>query len=247
VFAFLEDVLAEVMDLFPSRWIHVGGDECPKVRWKSCPKCQERIRREGLRDEHELQKYLINRMETYLVKHGRVLIGWDEILESGAAGVGHAVHVSFSEGEARTALSRSATVQSWRGTEGGIAAARSGHDVIMSPNTHCYLDYDVRHVSTRTMYAYEPVPQGLTPEQAGHVLGLEGAVWTEGIAERDRWDHQAFPRLCALAEAAWTDPALRRWDDFRARAAAHAGLFQSLGVRYWHDPEVWAMPEGGDA
>ena len=244
VFAFLQDVLTEVMELFPSRWIHVGGNECPKTRWKTCPRCRERIRSEGLRDEHELQKYLINRIDAFLVKHGRVLVGWDEILESGAAGVGHAVEVTFAEGDARTTLSRSAVVQSWRGTQGGIAAARSGHDVVMSPNQHCYLDYDVAHVSTRAMYGFEPVPADLTPEQAQHVLGLEGAVWTESIAERDRWDYQAFPRLCALAEAAWTDPALRSWDGFRARLAAQAPLLQSLGVRYWQDPDVWPASGG---
>ena len=184
-FAFLEDVLSEVLELFPSEFIHIGGDECPKTRWQACPKCQARIKAEGLKDEHELQSYFIRRIEKFLNSKGRRLIGWDEILEGG--------------------LAPNATVQSWRGLAGAIAAAESGHDVVSSPTSHCYLDYAqarrpgeptwMGYIDLATTYSFEPTPAQLTPAQARHVLGLEGNIWTEH-APQERVDWQVF-RGCA--------------------------------------------------
>ncbi|HNM28087.1 MAG TPA: family 20 glycosylhydrolase, partial [Saprospiraceae bacterium] len=176
-FRFVEEVLAEVCALFPGPYVHVGGDECPKTRWKNCPKCQARMKAEGLKDEHELQSYFIRRAENILAAHGKKLIGWDEILEGG--------------------LAPSATVMSWRGTEGGIAAAREHHDVIMTPTSNCYLDYyQSKNVDNEPLaiggylpieqvYAYEPVPDELTPEETRYILGVQANVWTEYIDTPD--------------------------------------------------------------
>jgi len=222
VFEFLQDVLAEVIELFPSEYIHIGGDECPKERWKECAKCQARIKAEGLEDEHGLQSYFIRRIEKFLNSKGRRLIGWDEILEGG--------------------LAPNATVQSWRGMAGAIAAATSGHDVISSPTSHCYLDYaQVRMPGEPTWmgfiplgrcYAFEPTPEQLTPEQARHVLGVEGNMWTEH-APQSRVDWQVFPRLCALAEVGWSPKELRDWDDFCKRMKTHRRRLDALGVTYY--------------
>lgn len=222
VFEFLQDVLTEVMELFPSTYIHIGGDECPKARWKTCPKCQERIRAEGLKDEHELQSYFIRRIEKFLSAKGRRLVGWDEILEGG--------------------LAPNATVQSWRGLAGAIAAARSGHDVISSPTSHCYLDYpqwsnpgEPQFFFVTTLgrsYTFEPTPLELTETQRRHVLGLEGNMWTER-APRPRVDWQVFPRLCALAEVGWSPAEARLWGDFERRMETHLGRLDALGVAYF--------------
>ncbi len=231
-FAFLEDVLSEVLELFPSPFIHIGGDECPKDRWKTCPRCQARIEAEGLADEHELQSYFIRRIEKFLNGKGRRLIGWDEILEGG--------------------LAPNATVQSWRGLGGAVAAARAGHDVISSPTSHCYLDYaQVRHpteptqmgfINLETVYGFEPMPAELTPEEARHVLGAEGNIWTEH-APQERVDHQVFPRLCALAEVMWSPAEARDWDDFRTRMNTHYRRLDSLGVTYFIEPPRCATQE----
>ncbi|MBU0640328.1 MAG: family 20 glycosylhydrolase [Planctomycetes bacterium] len=225
VFTFLEDVLAEVIELFPSEFIHIGGDECPKVRWEECPKCQARLKAEGLENEHELQSYFIRRIEKYLNSQGRRLIGWDEILEGG--------------------LAPNATVQSWRGMSGAIAAATAGHDVVSSPTSHCYLDYaqlraageptQMGFVDLETCYSFEPTPAQLTPEQARHVLGLEGNMWTEH-APQNRIDWQVFPRLCALAEVAWSPLGGRDWNDFQRRMATHYQRLDELGVTYFVEP-----------
>lgn len=225
VFEFLEDVLSEVIELFPSEFIHIGGDECPKQRWKACPKCQARIKAEGLKDEHELQSYFIRRIEKFLNSKGRRLVGWDEILEGG--------------------LAPNATVQSWRGMRGALAAATAGHDVISSPTSHCYLDYaQVRlpgeptwmgYLPLERVYSFEPTPAELTPEQARHVLGLEGNMWTEH-APRERVDRQVFPRLCALAEVGWSPKELRDWEDFSARMMTHYRRLDALGVTYYIAP-----------
>lgn len=217
-FAFLEDVLSEVMALFPSKYVHIGGDECPKDRWKTCAKCQRRIKEEGLKDEFELQSYFVRRIERFLNRHGRTLIGWDEILEGG--------------------LAPNAVVQSWRGVDGGIQAAREGHDVIMSPTSHCYLDYPYSLISTETAYSFEPTPAALDGEQAKRVLGLEGNLWSEHTPTYRDVERQVFPRLCALAEAAWTPKELRDWADFKTRLGAHLDRLKRLDVAYANDPMI---------
>jgi hexosaminidase len=225
VFDFLQDVLSEVIELFPSEFIHIGGDECPKERWKACPKCQARIKAEGLKDEHELQSYFIRRIAEFLSSKGRRLIGWDEILEGG--------------------LAPNATVQSWRGMKGAIAAATSGHDVISSPTSNCYLDYAqwrtpgeptwMGFIDLQTCYSFEPTPTELTPEQAKHILGLEGNMWTEH-APQARVDWQVFPRLCALAEVGWSPKEKRNWNDFEQRMKTHYERLDALGVTYFLAP-----------
>ncbi|MBU0610497.1 MAG: beta-N-acetylhexosaminidase [Armatimonadetes bacterium] len=229
-FAFLEDVLSEVLELFPGQYIHIGGDECPKARWKACPKCQARIQMEGLANEGELQSYFIKRVARFLEREGRRLVGWDEILEGG--------------------LAPSATVMSWRGLVGGIAAARMGHDVVMTPTAHCYFNYaqtatpgEPGHphgqvVTLRDVYAYEPTPAELTPAQARHVLGAQGNVWTEFIQTPKDVEYMAFPRLCALAEATWTPPQRRDWTDFQLRLEAHRRRLDALHVAYC--PVAWS-------
>lgn len=227
VFTFLENVLAEVFELFPSAYIHIGGDEVPKVRWENCPKCQQRMADEGLANEAELQSYFIRRMEKFINANGRTIIGWDEILEGG--------------------LAPNAVVQSWRGMEGAIEAARAGHDVVASPTSHCYLDYPQEDdpdrfgymgvITLEKIYNFEPTPAELTPQEARHILGAEGNVWTEHI-EQDRVDWMAFPRLAALAEVTWSPRELRDWDDFQARMAAHYERLDALGVRYYIAPPI---------
>jgi hexosaminidase len=223
LFTFMEDVWSELFDLFPGPYAHIGGDECPKERWQACPKCQERIHLEGLRDEHGLQSYVIRRMEAFLRAHGRTLIGWDEILEGG--------------------LAPNSTVMSWRGMEGGIAAARAGHDVIMTPNSHCYFDMHQYHdpslprdfrwcTDLPYVYSFEPVPPGLTATEERHILGPQGCVWTEYMETSARVEFQMLPRMCALAEVAWTPQALRNWDDFHARLQAHYDWFEANGLKH---------------
>ncbi|MBN2416842.1 family 20 glycosylhydrolase [bacterium] len=208
-FTFLENVLLEVMDLFPSTYIHIGGDEAPKDRWEACPDCQKRIADEGLHNEHELQSYFIRRIERFLNEHGRQLIGWDEILEGG--------------------LAPGATVMSWRGMNGGIAAARQNHDVIMTPTTYCYFDYAQADraieplaiggfLPLKKVYEFEPTPaDSLTEEQQAHIIGGQANVWTEYIASEDYCEYMLMPRVSALAEAVWTWKQLRDWDDFSHR------------------------------
>ena len=190
-FEFLQNVFAEVLELFPSEFIHIGGDECPKDSWKQCPLCQERIRTEGLKDEFELQSYTVRRMEKWLREHGRKIIGWDEILEGG--------------------VSPTATVMSWRGSKGGIAAAKAGNHVIMTPNVHCYLDYYQTktptkepmaiggYVPMRKVYELDPYDQ-LTPGERAYILGVQGNLWTEYIATFPHLKHMLLPRLAAIAE-----------------------------------------------
>lgn len=222
-FAFLEGVLTEVMALFPGTYIHVGGDEVPKTRWRSSPAAQEVIRREGLRDENELQSWFIRRIERFLLQHGRRLIGWDEILEGG--------------------LAPEATVMSWRGTAGGIEAARQRHDVIMTPNSHLYFDFyqgDARFEPLaigglspiEKVYAYEPVPDSLTPDEAAHILGAQANVWTEYLKTPGAVEYMAWPRALALAEVTWSTREARDWDSFVARLPAALRALDALGVNY---------------
>jgi len=219
VFEFLQDVLTEVLGLFPSEYIHIGGDECPKTQWSHCPKCQARIKAEGLEEEHELQSYFIRRIEKFLNSKGRRLIGWDEILEGG--------------------LAPNATVQSWRGMEGAIAAARAGHDVVASPTSHCYLDYSYDAISLQRIYSFDPTPAELTPDQARHILGAEGNIWTERAPQK-LVDRQVFPRLCALAEVTWSPAASRDWENFAERMKTHYRRLDTLGVTYFLQPPQYA-------
>ena len=223
-FTFLEEVLSEVLELFPSRFIHVGGDECPKQSWRGCRHCQERRTAEGLRDEDELQSWFIRRIGAWLADRGRRLVGWDEILEGG--------------------LAPGATVMSWRGIEGGVAAASSGHDVVMSPNTHCYFDYyqsrDTAaeppaiggYLPLRQVYDFEPVPPAIDAARAAHVLGVQGNVWTEYIPSEEQVEYMAFPRALALAEVGWTPAVRRSAAGFEERLRAHRQLLDLLGVNY---------------
>ncbi|MFN0216452.1 MAG: family 20 glycosylhydrolase [Saprospiraceae bacterium] len=222
-FAFLDDVMAEVCSLFPGTYIHIGGDECPKTRWESCQKCQKRMQDEGLKDAHELQSYFIRRMEKTLALHNRKIIGWDEILEGG--------------------LASTATVMSWRGTEGGIAAARAGHDAIMTPGTHCYFDHYQSDPATEPTaigglttlekaYSYEPVPAELSPAEAKHILGAQGNVWTEYMPRADQIEYMAFPRACALAEAVWSPKGKRNWTDFVRRIQPHMVRMDAAGIKF---------------
>lgn len=224
VFEFLEDVLSEVVELFDSPYIHIGGDECPKERWVKCPKCQARIKAEGLKDEHELQSYFIKRIEKFLITKNRQIIGWDEILEGG--------------------LAPGATVQSWRGIKGAMAAATSGHDTILSPTGHCYFDYPYNPkqaasfpswmgtLPTKKVYTFEPMPEALTREQQRHVLGGEGNMWTE-CAPQQEVDARVYPRLTALAETLWSPKELRNWADFSDRLKVHYQRLDVMGVDYF--------------
>jgi hexosaminidase len=228
-FAFLEDVLTEVMDIFPSEYIHIGGDEAPKTRWEESDIAQEVIRREGLANEEELQSWFVRRIERFLIEHGRRLIGWDEILEGG--------------------LAPEATVMSWRGTDGGIAAAQQGHDVIMTPLEDTYFNIpQIRSDSARPeasfgylplgqVYAFEPIPQQLTPSQAQHVLGAQGQVWSEYITNSDRVEYMVFPRLLALSEVVWSPASARNWSDFTRRLPHEFRLLDGLGVHYYRFEE----------
>ena len=222
-FTFLENILSEVMALFPSEYIHIGGDECPKVRWKSCPNCQKRIKHEKLKDEHELQSYFIESIEKFLNDNGRKLIGWDEILEGG--------------------LSPNATVMSWRGIEGGIAAAKMGHDAIMTPGSHCYFDHyqaDPEFQPTaiggmttlKEVYNYEPIPEVLNDEEAMHILGAQANVWTEYINNIAYAEYMTYPRALALSEIAWSAKESKNYADFKKRLTGHLPAMDALKINY---------------
>ncbi len=205
-FHFLEDVLSEVMDLFPSKYIHIGGDECPKTRWKNCPYCQRRIVDNHLKDEYELQSYFIKRIEKFVKSKGRRIIGWDEILEGG--------------------LAPDATVMNWRGINEGIKAVQQAHDVIMAPSEYVYFDYlqgprDKEPLAIgwgfnpiERVYAYNPTPEGLTPEQQKHIIGVEAPLWTEHMDTHRKVEYMLFPRLMALAEIAWTPVEIKNLTNF---------------------------------
>jgi len=254
VFSFLEAVLEEVLDLFPSRHIHVGGDECPKDAWAACPKCQARIKSEGLADEGELQSWFLRRVAAWLRARGRRLVGWDEILEGG--------------------LPEDATVMSWRGIGGGVRAAELGHEVIMSPATHTYLDYrqgTAAHepgawyamLPLEATYMFDPVPTydmylavlpgwadtaamrewrattypesaaaSLTEATAAKIIGAQANLWTEYVSSQTQVEYMLLPRLCAFTEAVWSPSTQRHWPSFQARLPTLLGLFDSLGVNY---------------
>jgi hexosaminidase len=221
---FMQNVLTEVMALFPGPYIHIGGDEAVKNQWVASPQIQARIKQLGLKDEHELQSWFVRQMDTFLTKHGRRMVGWDEILEGG--------------------LAENATVMSWRGTDGGIAAAKANHDVVMTPGSHTYLDHyqslDQKkeplaiggYLPLDTVYSFEPVPASLTPTEAAHILGTQTQLWTEYIRDPKELEYMAFPRLSALAEAAWTTRDRRDFADFMQRLSPHLLRLDAMDVKY---------------
>ena len=211
-YAFLEDVLAEVIEMFPSEYIHIGGDEAPKDKWKKCPKCQAMIARHNLKDEEQLQAYFTQRIERFLNSRGRKLIGWDEILEGG--------------------LAENAAVMSWRGTQGGIAAAEANHCVVMSPTSHCYFDYDVKQTPLKITYSFEPIPAELPAHKRKFILGGQGNMWTQSARTEPAIDRQIFPRLIGLAEALWTPAELKSFNDFHDCLPAHYRRLDILQVNY---------------
>jgi len=223
-FAFLEQVLDEVCDLFPGQYIHIGGDECPKTRWEKCPRCLNRMKSEGLKDGHELQSYFIRRIEKYLNGKGRQIIGWDEILEGG--------------------LAPNAAVMSWRGTEGGIAAANLKHPVVMTPGTHCYFDHyqaDPRqenvaiggYTTLEKVLSYNPVPEELKGKpEARFVLGAQGNVWTEYMYTTRDVERMALPRMSALAEVLWSGPAKSEYADFLQRLSSLRYTWERSDINY---------------
>jgi hexosaminidase len=226
VLRFYEGVFTELLDLFPGTFFHIGGDECPKEQWQQSVAAKSRIAELGLKDEDELQSWIIRHFDRWLAERGRRLIGWDEILEGG--------------------LAPGAAVSSWQGYAGGIAAAQAGHDVVMCPQTHVYLDWrqsespdepvPIAHARTlEDVYRFEPVPPQLTEEQARHVIGTQANIWTEVMDSVRVLDYMAFPRLAAFAEVAWSDlpaPADRDWAGFERRMGAHYARLDALGVEY---------------
>jgi len=211
-FTFLEDVLTEVMELFPSEYIHIGGDEAPKLRWEACSKCQKRIKDENLADEHELQSYFIQRIEKFLHKNNRKIIGWDEILEGG--------------------LSPTATVQSWRGENGGIVAANNNQFAIMSPTSHCYFDYGIETTDLEKVYNFNPIPSELAPEKHQFIIGSECNLWSEHIPNEENLDSKVFPRIFAMSEVLWTYPKDRNFLEFYNRVQNQYGILEALHVNY---------------
>ena len=222
-FRFLEGVLTEVMDLFPGQYVHIGGDEVPKDRWKESPEAQAVIRREGLKNEEELQSYFIRRIEKFLNARGKRLIGWDETLEGG--------------------LAPNAIVMSWRGEGGGIKAARKGHEVVMAPTGYCYFDYvqgDLRReplnigarLTLDTVYSYDPIPDELRPSEAKYILGAQGAMWTEYQKTPEEVEYMVFPRLLALSEVVWSPPARKDYQGFLRRLPYHLGRLERHRVAF---------------
>lgn len=222
-FEFVENVLGEVMDLFPFEYVHIGGDECNKEAWKVDPDCQKRMKEENLENLHELQSYFVTRVEKIVNAHHKNMIGWDEILEGG--------------------LAPNATVMSWRGEKGGIAAARQGHDVIMTPSRYCYLDLKqgdddlepnlgYAYSFLKDTYNYKIVSDSLTTEQGKHVLGIQGNLWTESITNWGQLTYMTFPRLYAVAENGWTAQKSKNWDDFTVRLLNQLERLEEKGERY---------------
>ena len=223
-FTFVEEVLEEVMALFPSKYIHIGGDECPKENWKRCPNCQKRKKDENLKDEHELQSYFINRVEKFVNSNGKKIIGWDEILEGG--------------------LAPNATVMSWRGTEGGIAASRADHDVIMSPTSHSYFNFYQSknteneplaiggYIPVKKVYNWEVIPEVLETEKRKYILGGQGNLWTEYITTEDDAEYMLLPRMTAMSEVLWSPKETNDWSDFRNRLNYFRVRYDALGLSY---------------
>ncbi|RNC88430.1 MAG: beta-N-acetylhexosaminidase [Winogradskyella sp.] len=222
-FKFLEDVIDEVVELFPSKYIHIGGDEAPKTRWKNCSHCQELIRQNELKDEHGLQSYFIRRMEKYINSKGRQIIGWDEILEGG--------------------LAPNATVMSWRGTSGAVEAAKAGHNVVMTPTSHCYFDYYQSEnedeplaiggfLPLEKVYNFNPIPEELNESESKYVLGAQGNIWTEYMPTEDQVEYMAFPRMLAMSEVVWTNPEHKNYEDFVSRVEHFHKRLDALDINY---------------
>jgi len=226
--SFMQGVLGEVLTLFPGPYVHIGGDEAVKTQWKASPQIQARIKLLGLKDEHELQSWFIRQMDTYLTAHGRRLVGWDEILEGG--------------------LAENATVMSWRGTEGGIAAAKAGHDVVMTPGSHTYFDHYQSlnkkaeplaiggFLPMDTVYSYEPIPSALTADEAKHVLGAQAQVWTEYLQTPKDVEYMLFPRLSAMSEVLWSAKSRKDYGDFTARMRREEQRLQAMDVNFRKTP-----------
>lgn len=222
-FAFLEDVLTEVIALFPSQYIHIGGDECPKTRWKNCAHCQNLMKEKGLKDEHELQSYFIQRIEKFVNSKGRKIIGWDEILEGG--------------------LAPNAAVMSWRGTEGGIAAAKQRHNVVMSPGSHCYFDHYQGEpknepiafggfTPVEKVYSFNPTPKELSKEESTYILGVQANLWTEYIETPQHVEYMIFPRIMALSEVAWGTADPDKYKEFQTRMIQQFPLLEKKNINY---------------
>jgi hexosaminidase len=221
-FKFLQDVIDEVMALFPSKYIHIGGDECPKDYWKKSDYCQQLMKNAGLQNEEELQSYFIKNIEKYVVSKGHQIIGWDEILEGG--------------------LAPQATVMSWRGEKGGIEAAKQNHHVIMSPNTYLYFDYAQNKPSDSLtiggflpiskVYSFQPYPTALPADQHSFILGVQANLWTEYIASPAKAEYMIFPRISALSEVGWSKASAKNYDDFKVRLQTELQRYQLWGVNY---------------
>lgn len=234
-FKFLQDVIDEVVPLFPGKYFHVGGDECPKSNWKRCPNCQKRLKDNKLKDEHELQSYFIQRMEKYINSKGKTIIGWDEILEGG--------------------LAPNAIVMSWRGEDGGIQAAKENHQVIMTPTTYVYLDYSQTenedsvviggNLPVEKVYSYEPIPAALNAEQAKYVLGAQANVWSEYMSNPRKVEYMIFPRLTALSEVLWSPKEKKDWNSFEKRMQTQFkryNLWKTNYSRAYYDLKATVMP-----
>ena len=209
-FTFLEDVLKEIFELFPSEYIHIGGDECPKVRWKACPDCKKRIKDNGLKNTSELQSYFIKRIEKFINTNGKRIIGWDEILEGG--------------------ISSSATAQVWRDSKYAKEAAESGCDVIMSPTSHCYFDYNTDNHDVENVYTFSPIPKDFPNEFKKHILGGECALWSEHIPDKMKLDYRVFPRLLAMSENLWNGEDKAPWADFNIRLQNEYPRLKKMGI-----------------
>jgi hexosaminidase len=213
VFTFLEDVLEEVIELFPSKYIHIGGDEAPKYHWENCSKCQKRIINNNLKDEHELQSYFIKRISDFLKTKNKRLIGWDEIIEGG--------------------IPENAIIQSWRGMEGGIIAAKNQNQAIMSPTSHCYFDYELDAINLEKVYSFEPIPKELSQSESKFIIGGECNMWSER-APQELIDSKVFPRILAMSEVLWSEKE-KDYTEFSNRIEKHYPKLENLGVNYGYE------------
>lgn len=222
-FPFIENILKEVIALFPGKYIHIGGDECPKTRWKDCQYCQAVMKREGLKDEHELQSYFIRKIEKFVNANGKVIIGWDEILEGG--------------------LAPNAVVMSWRGAEGGIAAAKQGHFAVMCPGGYCYFDHYQGNpareplaiggnTSMKKVYSYEPCPKELNENEKTFIMGAQGNIWTEYIPDYQKVEYMALPRMSALSEVLWLPSDRKNYENFSERIQNHFKMLDFMGINH---------------